>query len=115
MAKNLREQVQTQVVQLITKGLEQGTISEERGRSIAKLILDKLPEDINDKELMLILPKLDDEFEELSEVVVPIMVEYEDRIRKAVEEKVLNLVRQKNFTQALETARKGIEYSKQLG
>lgn len=111
----LREQIQAQVVELITKGLEQGTISEDRARSIAQTILEKLPEGISQQELMQVLPQLDDEFAELADVVLPIIVDYEERIRKAVEDKVLQLVRAQKFTEALETARKGIEYSKQIG
>jgi hypothetical protein len=112
--KSLREQVQTQVVEMITKKLEEGTISEDRARSIAQLILEKLPEDISNEELMLVLPQLDDEFNELSDVVMPIIVEYEERVRKTVEERVLQLIKQQKFEEARKIAQKGINYSQQL-
>lgn len=114
-SNSLREQIQTQIVELITKGLEQGSISEDRARSIAKLVLEKLPEGINNQELMQVLPQLDNEFAELSDVVIPIIVEYEERIRSAVEAKVLKLVREQKFSEAVATARKGIEFAKQIG
>jgi hypothetical protein len=110
----LRDKVQAQVVSLLTKGLEAGTISEERARAIAKIVLEKLPEGLSDQELMSILPKLDDDFKELSDIVLPIMIEYEERIRKVVEERVLNLVRARKFSEAIEMTRKAIEYSKQF-
>jgi hypothetical protein len=114
MGNNLREQIQSQVVQLITKGLEDGSISEDRAREIARLILNKVPENVSNEELMQILPKLDDEFFELTEVVLPIISDYEEKIRKAVEQKALEFVRQRKFQEALDTARKGIEYTKQI-
>lgn len=114
MSNQLREQIQTQVVQLITKGLEDGSISEDRAREMARLILEKIPEDVSNQELMQILPKLDDQFVELADVVLPIISEYEEKIRSAVEQKALQLVRQRKFQEALETARKGIEYTKQI-
>jgi hypothetical protein len=112
---DLRDQIQSEVVKLITKGLEDGSMSEDRARSIAKLILEKLPEDLKGEELLKVLPQLDDEFGELAEIVLPVLVEYEERIRVTVEAKVLDLVRQKKFTEAMEAAKKGIEYSQQLG
>lgn len=111
---SLREDIQTKIVELITKGLETGTISEERARSIAKLVLEKLPDGTTDNELMHILPHLDDEFTELSEIVLPIVLEYEEKIRRTVEDKVVRLVRARKFKEALDMARKGIEYSSKL-
>lgn len=111
---SMREQIQAKVVELITKRLEAGTISEERARSIAQLILEKLPEDISNQEMMLVLPKLDDEFAELSDVVLPILVEYEEKVRQAVEGKVLNLIKQGKFAEARDMAKKAIEYTQQL-
>lgn len=114
MDQSLRQKVQAEVVNIITRGLEEGTISEERAREMAKLILEKLPEGVSDEELLAIIPKLDDEFTELTEVVLPIVTEYEQKIRTAVEEKALKLVRDQKFTEALELARKGIEMAKNL-
>ncbi len=112
--KSLRDEVQEKTVALVTKGLEEGEMSEERARAIAQMILEKIPEGISDKELMNVLPKLDDEFKELADVVMPIITEYELKVRKAVEQKVLKLVRQKKFKQALKLTRQGIEYTSKL-
>jgi hypothetical protein len=106
--------VQSQVVELITDGLEEGTIPEDRARNIAQMVLEKLPEGISDKELMQVLPTLDDEFRELSDVVLPIVLDYEKKITSVIEDKVLNLVRAKKFKDALQLARKGIEYTRRL-
>ncbi len=110
----LRERVQKQVVELITSGLEAGTLSEDRARGIAKMILETLPENLNDQDLMFLIPKLDDEFRELSDVVLPIILEYELKLRQAVEQKVLELLRARKFKEATEAAQKGIELSRLL-
>lgn len=111
---DLRTQIQTQIVDLITEKLKTGQLSEDRARQIAQLVLDKLPEGINQEELMRTLPKLDDHFRELSDVVLPIMVDYEQRLRAAIEGKVLELMRAERFQEALDTARKGIDYTSQV-
>lgn len=112
--KGLRERVQAQVVELITQGLEEGTISEDRARNIARLVLERLPEGVSNEELMQILPKLDDDFAELTEVVLPIVSEYEEKLRQAVESKVLDLVRARKFKEALDLTRQGIDMSRNL-
>jgi len=110
----LREQVQSEVVKIITKGLENGTLSEEKARNIAKLILDRLPEGVSEEELWHILPTLDDDFLELSEVIGPIMEEYETKVREAVDKKLTALVRAQKFQDALALARKAITFSSTL-
>jgi hypothetical protein len=114
MGNKLRDKVQKQVVEIITTGLEEGEISEDRAREIAKLIIEEIPEDISDRDLIHTLPKLDDEYSELKDVVLPIMLDYEKRIRLAVEEKVHKLVMQRKFEEAVKVARQGINYTEKF-
>lgn len=114
MSSPIKDKIQTQVVELISKGLESGEISESRAREIAKLVLEKLPDNLTEEEMMLIIPKLDDEFRELSEIVMPIMQDYEARIRAAVEKKILDLARARKFQEAIDLAKKAIALSSQL-
>lgn len=113
-AKQLREQVQNQIVSLITGKLEQGEMSESRAKDIAALVLEKLPEDISYDKLMEIIPKLDDHFEELTSVVVPIMTEYEHKVRAAVNDKITKLIASGKLDEALNVAKKAIEFEKGL-
>jgi len=113
-AKQLREKFQSQVVALITEKLKAGEMSQDRAQKIASMVLEKLPEGTNYEQLMKIIPKLDDEFLELVDVVVPIMTEYERKLHKVLEEKVLKLVREKKFKEAMVEARKSIEIEKGL-
>ncbi len=113
-AIKLREKVQSEIVALITEKLKSGEMNQDRAKEIAKLVLEKLPENISYQELIKIIPKLDDEFHELSDVVVPIMTDYEKKLKVVLEEKVLKLVRDKKFKEAIIEARKAIEIEKQL-
>lgn len=113
-AKALREKIQRDIVGLITEKLKTGEMSQQRSKEIASVVLEKLPEDISYNDLMQIIPKLDDEFGELAEVVVPVMIDYEKKLHSVIEQKVLSLVRQKKFKEAMQEARKGIEIEKRL-
>lgn len=109
-----REKIQADIVALITTKLQSGEMSQERAQKIAAVVLEKLPEDITKDDLYRVLPKLDDEFKELAEIVMPIMIEYEKKIHTILETRVLKLVRAKKFKEAMIEARKGIEIEKRL-
>lgn len=113
-AEVLREKIQAEVVALITERLKSGSMTKERSQKIAAMLLEKVPDGINYDELMRVVPKLDDEFQELADVVVPIMTEYERKIHKVLEERVLKLVRDKKFKEAMIEARKAIDMEKKL-
>ncbi len=113
-AQKLREKIQTDVVSLITQKLKEGQMTQERAQRIAAMVLERMPEDITYQELLKIIPKLDDEFTELADVVVPVMVEYEKKLHSLLEERVLKLVRAKKFKEAVEEARKGMEIERRL-
>lgn len=109
-----REKIQADIVSLITQKLQSGEMTQERAQKIAAVVLEKLPEDITIEELYKVLPKLDDDFRELADVVVPVMIEYEKKIHSILETRVLKLVRAKKFKEAMIEARRGIEIEKKL-
>lgn len=109
-----KKQLQAKVVELITKKLESGEMSPERAKEIAALVLDKMPEHVTQEELLEIIPKLDDEFDELAAVVVPVMLEYEKQMRAEINQQLDQYLQNKNFDQVLELTKKAIEQEKQL-
>ena len=113
-AQQLRKKVQKDVLDLISKKLKSGKMSQDRAKRIADMVIKKLPEDISYEEIMKVIPKLDDEFIELSEIVVPIMVEYEKKLHKYLEARVLELVRKGKYKEARNAAKKAIEIEKNL-
>jgi len=113
-AKQLLSRVQNSIVDVISKGLEEGSITEDRAKEIAQVVLDKLPEDVTYEELMRIIPKLDDDFKELSAAVVPIMLEYESKMKDIINDRISSLLKNQKFSEALDTARKAIEFERGL-
>lgn len=113
-AKQLREKVQKRVVEIISTYLEKGDITEERAKQIAQFILQALPEDVSYERLMEIIPTLDDEFSELTVAVVPIMQEYEAKIKAMANQKISNLIKEGKLDEALDVTRQAIEIEKKL-
>lgn len=110
----LRERVQKEIVDLITAKLESGAMTDERAKQIAKYVLDKLPENISYQSLIDIIPKLDDEFSELSAAVVPIMSEFEIKVKKTVDAQIHKLIEEGKLDEALLLTKKAIAYDKKL-
>lgn len=110
----LLEQVQKSIVDIITKGLEEGTISEDRAKEIANHVLQMLPENIDYPRLMEVIPKLDDSFTELTAAVVPVMREYEQKMRSVVNEKITKLLAEGKLDEALNLTKQAIETEKNL-
>jgi len=112
--QKLLDKVNASIVNVITKGLEEGVISQERAQKIAQMVIEKLPEDISYEELIRIIPKLDDEFKELSDAIIPIMLEYETKMKEVINQRISALLKQQKFKEALEIARKAIDFEKNL-
>lgn len=110
----LKRIVQERIVQLITKSLNSGHMTPERAKEIARLILEKMPEDVSFEELISVIPRLDDHFHELSQVIVPVMLDYEKRMREEINKKIDEHLSQKNFDEVLRLAREAIEKESQL-
>ena len=109
-----REQLQAKIVEIITSKLENGEMTEARAKEIAKHVLDQLPEGISYQNLMEAIPKLDDHFYELGEAVIPIMVEYEKKMKAIIEERIKALIKANKLDEALDFTKKAINFEKSL-
>ncbi|MCA9385299.1 hypothetical protein KC717_01485 [Candidatus Dojkabacteria bacterium] len=113
-AAQLREDLQQKIVDIITHKLESGEMTEERAKSIAKMTLAKLPEGISYNELMKVVPTIDHEFEELHNAVLPIVVDYQQKIESQIQSKVSELMKQRKYADALILAKQAIEFESKL-
>jgi hypothetical protein len=111
---SMREQVQKSVVEVITIGLQDGSITEERAKNIAKMILEKLPEGISFDEFITILPKLDDGYEEIAGVIVPMMNQYEKKTKENNDIKITELIKHGKIDEALNLTNQAIEKERNL-
>ena len=69
MNDNLLKNIETQIAEFLVGRLERANITLERASEIARFVLESLPEDLSDEEVEQIIPKLDDEFVELSGLI----------------------------------------------
>lgn len=97
---SLLKNLEKDVSELLLKKLEHLDISPQRASQIAKFVLTKLPENLTDEQTMQIIPSLDDEFYELSEVVNKYIVEYENETKPNVSNEVNKLAREGHFEEA---------------
>lgn len=110
----LREKVQEAIVEVITNGLQAGTMQEERAKEIAKFALDMLPENIPFNQLIETIPKLDDKYPELASVVVPIISAYEAKVRQTIDVQISKLIKEGRLDEALSLTQKAISYEQKL-
>lgn len=76
-----REQLEAMIVTTITNKLEQKEMSGDRAKEIAKIILDMIPESMTPEQIMAIIPQLDDQISELTDVVFTILHEHDEKYR----------------------------------
>ncbi len=112
--EDIKNTIQARIVELITAKLESGQMTPERAKEIAQMILDKLSGNLPFEDLVKIIPKLDDQFEELGAVIVPVMIDYEKKMREEINSKIDNHLQQKNFDEVLRLAKEAIELESQL-
>ena len=112
--ETVKEELQAKIVEIITSKLESGEMTEDRAKQIAKHVLDQLPEGITYQQLMERIPRLDDHFHELSLAVIPIMIEYEKKMKAIIEERITALLRANKLDEALDFTKKAINFEKSL-
>ncbi len=108
-ADDIRQDIELNVVELLKKLVEEGSITEERSQQIAKIVLDTLAPGMTLSELYKAIPRLDDTASELSPVILPYLRQYEEHITKKARENVQNLIRLGQYDAASDLAKKTID------
>lgn len=110
----MRQQIELNVVELIKEKLSDGSMTEDRAQEISQMVLDVLKPGMSFEELYKVIPKLDDQYNELSPIVLPLIRDYEERIVKEAQKGVQNLIRQGQFDAAVTLAQKAIKQDVKL-
>ena len=110
----VRNVVMQNIVDLIKEKVSHNEMNDDRAKKIADLVLQKLPSNISYEHLMKVIPTLDDQFREIGEVVVPIMVEYERRIKEEVGKLVSKLIEEGKLDEARKIIQTTLEFEKGL-
>ena len=105
---DIRQQIELQVVDLIKKKLEDGSMTEERAQQASQIVLDTLKPGMGYEELYQAVGKLDDTVQELAPVVLPLMEQYERDIVKPIQKNVTDLIMQGQYDAATKLAKQAI-------
>jgi len=107
-------QVEQEVAKLLLVKLEKFNITLERASQIAKFILSHLPEDLTDEQVLKIIPSLDDQFYELSEIVHKHMLDYEEKYKNETVKNMQEMIKHSHFQEASNLAFKYFELKSEL-
>ncbi len=111
---DIREQIEADIVDLIKQKVEAEEMSEERAQTLAQLILERLKPGMTLEELYKALPHLDDNFSEISHVIVPYLRDYEDGVAKPAIASVQQLIKAGQYKEAQELADRVIKQNVKL-
>lgn len=75
---NLWFKVEQQIANLLVGRLENKQITIDRAQEIAQFVVKSIPNQMTDQQMIEIIPKLDDEFTELSSIVLKNMTEIDN-------------------------------------
>ena len=106
---DVRQEIELKVVELIKAKLTDGTMTEERSRTLSKLVLDTLVPGMSWEALYKAIFTLDDLATELSPIVVPYAKEYETNVTQKATEMVKGYMRVGKFDAAVDLATKAIK------
>lgn len=110
----IREQIEAAVVDFIKQKVEAEEMSEERAQQLAQSVLAHLKPGMTLEDLYKALPHLDDNFSEISHIVVPYLRDYEEGVTKPATEQVRTLIRAGKFAEAQQLAEKVIRQDVKL-
>lgn len=111
---DIREQIEANIVDLIKAKVEAEEMSEDRAQQLASTVLDKLKPGMSLEELYKILPHLDDNFSEISHIVVPYLRDYELGVAKPAISQVSSLIKAGRYKDAQELAHRVINQDVKL-
>lgn len=102
----LRQQIELEVVELLSAKLDAAEMTDIRAKAIAQRVLDVLRIGMSFEELYKAIPTLDDTMPELSPVVLPHIRDYETNVTSQALENVRNLIKQGQFDAAASLGKK---------
>jgi hypothetical protein len=110
----LRQQIELRIVEMIKNALASGAITEDRAQQISQYVLDTLHPGMDFEDLYRAIPKLDDNYPELSPVILPILKDYEEHVNHKAMEAVRDLIRQGQFDAAAKLGKQAVNQEVKL-
>lgn len=95
-----RKQLEQDILDIMEKKLSSGEMDAARARAIAQMLLEKLHPPLSLEQLYEIAPTLDDHFTELSQAVLPLIGEHDNKIREIVSKQAEKLIQQEKLDES---------------
>lgn len=111
---DIREKIEADIVDIIKRKVEAEEMSEERAQQLAQMVLDKLKPGMSMEDLYRTLPHLDDNFNEISHVIVPYLRDYEQGVAKPAISQVQQLIKAGQYKEAQDLADRVIKQNVKL-
>lgn len=92
-ATTLRQKLESMIVRELDKKLKSGEITGDRAKEIAKIVLETVPENVAEEELVRIIAALDDKASELAGVVYQILSEKDEQERNKKIDDLRNMIK----------------------
>lgn len=111
---DIRERIEAQVVDVIKLKVENEEMTEERAQELAQRVLELLKPNMSLEDLYKALPKLDDNFSEVSPIIIPYLRDYEEGVTKKAAFQVRDLITSGHYKEAQELADRVIKQDVKL-
>ena len=110
----IREHIEASIVDLIKQKVEAEEMSEDRAQQLAQIVLEKLKPGMSLEDLYKALPNLDDQFSEISHIIVPYLRDYEQGVAKPAVDQVSHLIKAGRYSEAQDLADRVIKQNVKL-
>ncbi len=92
-AEAYRKKIELDILKIIKENLMNGQMDAKRAQLIARMVLDKLHPPLTLEQIYLIVPTLDDHFQELAGAILPVIQEHDASVNKIVSEQAEKLIK----------------------
>lgn len=100
LPEEYRKKIEYEILEIIEERLKAGDIDCERAKAISVVVLNKLHPPLTLEQIYEIVPLLDDDFPELTPVVVQVLKDQDSQIVDLVTNKIHELLKKNQITEA---------------
>jgi len=97
-----RKKIESDILKIIEEKLKNGQMDAVRAKEIARMLLDRLHPPLTLEQIYTIVPTLDDNFNELISVTLPVMQEHDEKVRMIVTSHAEELIKSGRLDESLQ-------------
>lgn len=108
-AEEYKAKIEQDILKLLKERLSEGKMSTEHAQEIAKFVLGSLKPHMTIDEIHRVVKSFDEHFPELLPALLPIIKEYDDKVKEIVLKQVEELIDQKDIGKAVEVLNEALD------